>query len=1190
MKQKFTLLLLSLLLPLLAQAKVSFQAGDVNGDGVVDVADIATVISVMAGDLSTLEGAAVTRGYSFPNLSSAADVNKDGAVDVADIASVISVMAGDFYEGYPMETVRWNKIPAENLQLMENFLYNLARVAPCDTVDKFYVTVNEVQDNLWTALMGIPIAGEGETTVSGGEELARRVEATTGDRFKQKADSADMKAFISLLRQQTGKPFRLPTSSELGWADHSQVVDTVADITDMKGKGFHLALDTIAYAKPKMLVITKMDGSQVKCLLKGAPQMKIEAPNLIVEADGTSETFELAQMKRVHYEDAPDGALSIFEARTYGWTGAYGKVAEAEETQQRQFALYNYRNDGDFNAWLNVDIDSITYSNIGLDDKEYNNMVVQEVWTPDSLYRIPLETIDSIGFKAPKPQYQDNVFHITTEHLPYIISVEDLVITFSSTLPTDMRPAVGQVMTSDTFEEPMENGFAGKIMEIKNDGGKIIVICDDADITDIFKKLVLVGKAVAVDEEEAKSRPLRRPRNIWGAYEDSDYVEFEFPGTVSVKINDFISIEDHLKIAANYYVYVDLPRFKLSSSVTGTHDLKTKWSIDSDKILEWLGVNKEKSEPEWATPFWPVVAIPGVFSFGVKLGGFLAPSVKLSLTGSTPITFTHTFGVEFSNTDNYSWLPMVYPTVNMHSELGTPEVTLDLDGKLFAGIALGLKLKLVADNVLHGSVTGRFGPEFDAKLQMKQLFGEDNPFSWYSLLKDSKIGVQMKADAKVEAKVFGKNLTDKLAWDWKWPIEGWETWRYLFPDFTKPHLPLSTMPNPLAMRSEPSRDVLMPVKLGMGIFDVNGTKQFDSYCDEWYLVEKKHTCTPQIYLGDLTPGETYTCRPIFNFSGIGEVNAMPATTFVAPAPLSLEMETVTLQEGKEKFIGIIGGWGEYTLLNLDKKKCSAEIQQSEQGNFVHVNALSEGVCTIMVTDVRSNKSCTMFVNVTKEEVKPEASVCTPGEAVDLGLPSGTMWANMNVGAEKPEDYGLFFAWGEVLGYTSDVSDGHVFDWASYKWMNEGQSSELQINKYQVADKKKGCWYDAEGNFIGDGVTTLSLNDDAARACWGGQWVMPNYEDMLELIANTTSEWTTLNGVAGRRFTSKTNGRSIFLPAAGCRVNATLDSQGSDGYYWSSDLYSSNTFNARYLSFTKDLSSTGSYRRNYGRSVRPVLRK
>ena len=211
-------------------------------------------------------------------------------------------------------------------------------------------------------------------------------------------------------------------------------------------------------------------------------------------------------------------------------------------------------------------------------------------------------------------------------------------------------------------------------------------------------------------------------------------------------------------------------------------------------------------------------------------------------------------------------------------------------------------------------------------------------------------------------------------------------------------------------------------------------------------------------------------------------------------------------------------------------------------------------------------------------------------AVDLGLPSGTKWANMNIGAGKPEDFGLYFAWGETQGYTADISDGRRFDWANYKWMSEGQSSWQWVSKYQVADgKTEGCWYDADGNFVGDGLSTLDLTDDATHANWGGQWVMPTYEDMRELLDNTTSEWTTLNGVKGRTFTSKTNGNAIFIPAACYRYGNLLYNQDSGGTYWSSTVDTSNSGNVYFLNFYAEEAITFNFARFYGRSVRAVIR-
>ena len=155
--------------------------------------------------------------------------------------------------------------------------------------------------------------------------------------------------------------------------------------------------------------------------------------------------------------------------------------------------------------------------------------------------------------------------------------------------------------------------------------------------------------------------------------------------------------------------------------------------------------------------------------------------------------------------------------------------------------------------------------------------------------------------------------------------------------------------------------------------------------------------------------------------------------------------------------------------------------------------------------------------------------------VDLGLPSGTRWATCNVGATSPEEYGDYFAWGETTPKAS-------YDWGTYKYCNDTKES---MTKY--------CEYSYYGKV--DNKTTLELSDDAARANWGGTWRMPTEAEYEELIDTNNCTWECIarNGVRGYEVTSKKNGNSIFLPAAGYRVGSYLNFAGSYGYYWSSSL-------------------------------------
>ena len=187
------------------------------------------------------------------------------------------------------------------------------------------------------------------------------------------------------------------------------------------------------------------------------------------------------------------------------------------------------------------------------------------------------------------------------------------------------------------------------------------------------------------------------------------------------------------------------------------------------------------------------------------------------------------------------------------------------------------------------------------------------------------------------------------------------------------------------------------------------------------------------------------------------------------------------------------------------------------------------------------------------------------EYVDLGL--SVKWATCNVGASKPEEYGDYFAWGET-------EPKSTYSWSTYKWCNG--SSDTQT---------KYCTKSSYGTV--DNKTQLELSDDAARANWGGSWRMPTRAEQDELRENCTWTWTTQNGVNGYKVTSKKNGNSIFLPAAGFRSGSSLYSAGSDGYYWSSSLYTGYPYFAWYVYFDSSNVSRNDYNRRCGFSVRPV---
>ncbi|MBO4874008.1 MAG: InlB B-repeat-containing protein [Bacteroidales bacterium] len=191
------------------------------------------------------------------------------------------------------------------------------------------------------------------------------------------------------------------------------------------------------------------------------------------------------------------------------------------------------------------------------------------------------------------------------------------------------------------------------------------------------------------------------------------------------------------------------------------------------------------------------------------------------------------------------------------------------------------------------------------------------------------------------------------------------------------------------------------------------------------------------------------------------------------------------------------------------------------------------------------------------------------EWVDLGLPSGTLWATCNVGASTPTDYGYYYAWGETTTKNS-------YSWTTYSLCNGTNSTLIKYcNKSSYGN-----------NGFTDNLTTLEESDDAATANWGSGWRMPTFDEQNELKNNCTVTWTTQNGVNGRLFTGP-NGNSIFLPAAGYRDGSELHDAGSLCHYRSSSLDTDNPYNAGTLYFNSDYCLMYYNSRYYGYTVRPV---
>ncbi|MBO4430468.1 MAG: BspA family leucine-rich repeat surface protein [Bacteroidaceae bacterium] len=514
-----------------------------------------------------------------------------------------------------------------------------------------------------------------------------------------------------------------------------------------------------------------------------------------------------------------------------------------------QYALYNYRNDGCFNAWLNVDIEKITYSCIDTLGIEHDDIVVQEVWTPDSVYRIPLEAIDSIGFRAPEPEMRDGLFYLREYHAAHTLEIDSLTLYFDTSINRDSMPAVGQVVLHSVFVFPYEEGFAGKVKSIREIDGRIKVDCDMICVGDVYKHLVIVGSASTKTESENVHR--RAYGDPWIKEEDNGEINIPDIGDLTFKVLDGLLSVTSKKPSLNvkYMVYVDEDIYHMSANCQLTHnDLQfhVNFSLmklldieDSDQIdketkgiveaLKRMNDYKSMSEEEWEESFinekiqkgnkekltddeakvlgglWDklhgswIIPIYGPIVLELELGPLLKLKGDVEFDAALKTKGRNTFYVEAKG---YTMATLANPALALATGLAdingsasfrcdpisSMSVGVKAKGSLSMGIIGKASLNLIHKSIVHATVSAQGGLKLSGAIEAK--WDSDTPtedLGFYSVLKDTKVKAEWFANAGVEL-----GLTP---WSFLTVGAEWEVFQseigscYLFPHFTEPALP-----------------------------------------------------------------------------------------------------------------------------------------------------------------------------------------------------------------------------------------------------------------------------------------------------------------------------------------------------------------------------------------------------------------
>lgn len=736
-------------------------------------------------------------------------------------------------------------------------------------------------------------------------------------------------------------------------------------------------------------------------------------------------------------------------------------------------AFYIYRNDGQFNAFFRDEVDSIAYSYYDTDSVYYNDIVTQVIYTPDSIYRIPLAAIDSVSFVQPETILRPNVVMMEQVGMSdYLKSVDGMCLFFDTSIPNSLTPKVGDILFSTDFDNPLFNeGFVGKVIDTKKSTQYLQVCCDSVyDLTDIFVQLISIEK-IKDDNNNPSNSNARRISGEWTSSRNP--------------VNFNLGFSRHLSDG----------EVSLSGAVEGTYIATVAYKITLKEQYVNLKLHhdwqynahlKFKSNKDLGTLEGNVNSLPAIRFPAV------APVFKFQIAGCPFIKGEGNLELDFSlNSPVHSYLgDVTYHNGHFRgsnkkmpvSGNNNPsfDTAFSLNGSVQTGYMVDFWLGTInaIGSYLRTGLDFYIGPKMTGDFTMKM--GTGNPINYYSMFKDSKFGLSLLTvdyEFYGEAAFAGHKFLRAMFCNGTFQTPLYHEW-YIMPEFSDLNIKKDLQNLSATISTTPTRDILFPLSVGLGLYDKSGSLLDKRFQSKKYKRENEGYKIQQTF-SSLERNTEYTARPLIKILD-GEVPALPT----------------------EKF-------------KLDDTSCP-------DANHPHM--------------------------------------------IDLGI--GTKWACCNVGAHSPEEYGGYYAWGEV-------SEKSVYNDVTYKYATG-------------VDTDGDGWYNYNISYQSLGSDISGTGYDVAHVQWGGSWCMPTVDEIKALVDNCSSVWTTENGVYGRRFTGPSGG-SIFLPAAGYRRGGDLYHAGEYGDYWSSTQNPDYSDSADYLRFHPCYAGWNGDRHGYGQSVRPVVR-
>ena len=843
-------------------------------------------------------------------------------------------------------------------------------------------------------------------------------------------------------------------------------------------------------------------------------------------------------------------------------------------------AIYIYRNDGQFNAFLKSDVDSIKYSHYGVDNKRYSDWKTQVIYTSDSIYKIPIAAIDSISLVTPEVKYKDNVIKITESWIDYIVSSTDSIIVFSTKIPTDLIPSVGQVLVAEYYEDPLPFGFSGRVTALQHDGDNFVCFCEPVGLEDIYDRLLAVGKAETVNESEIENATKVRSSVIINRNQ-----EIYLPHTLKLQASlaDILGVEGNVdgglainlnnpSLMLDYIFCIGVPNlkdyayFNMKLKSKGDVEIIANVSkpIGNEKLLKSFDIN--------------VYGIRGAIEFGMFYRIEGSTDVKLNF----PFHFQLSNGFEYSEDGGFKALPNEFNSGGWDKWEGS----VSLNGSLYSGVFVRTSVALLHTEVASADVTAYIGPSVSASYLLDSKNGSSFNDSIYTQLRNTDLDASLKVTFEPGYRIwfnkrqnFGVSLDFDL-FNYKRPIvPGFENLKWV-----------SDLSTSGKLSYDVTDDLFFPVKVGWGIFDENNICISSFFFPKDYELESNwNTYAYSPSLPAVRKYKAYPLVKIFNLFDIKADKFIDLESKECPAKIT-KFETTEAYHEEDGFeydgryysykyacattvelttTEDIDDWG-YVYVDMYNKKTHVSLKGKEtiyrDTNYVYYR--DEPFSYVKACGYVKYKNDSIYCYDEPQYYTIVYISCLDDNhphAIDLGLPSGVKWACCNVGASVPSGEGGYFAWGETGEKAEYYNHTHSFwDRENYKW--KVIPTEISGTEY-----------------------------DAAHVNWGGNWQMPMAYYVQELIDNCTFERLRIDdsGMIGLLVTGP-NGETIFLPHCGYKHSGHLQSMKyGECYYWSSSLQPDEYYPRGYILFYdlyKDWKLTTDQGEIYnGMPVRPIIK-